>query len=310
MTDPTSDYSAARGTTDFSPASTRATLEVACRAVGLSATDASLIRLGENALYRLTDQPIVVRIARTMDYWRQVRNEVEVAEWLKDMEYPAARVTGPSAQPIAVDGHPVTFWDFIPGRSAVPDEVTMLANLLRRFHALSKPQAFELPPVVQIDNRLERRVKTAPAREADKAYLLAKFRELWTELDGLAFPLAESPVHGDAHIKNVMVVDGTAVLIDFEGVGWGPPEWDLSMTATEYVTAKWWTDGQYNAFVEEYGYDITTWDGFDILRQIQEIKMTTWLMQNVNHFPKIANEFAARMRTIRTGKANEPWRPY
>lgn len=309
MTDPTNGYSAARGAPDFSPGSTRATLEAACRAVGLSAADASLIRLGENALYRLEHQPIVVRIARTMDYWHQVRNEVEVAEWLDGMEYPAARVTGPPGQPIAIDGHPVTFWKFIPGRSALPDEVGVLANLLHRFHALPKPQSFELPRI-QINNRVERRLETAPVQEVDKSYLLAKFRELRTALDTLDFPLAESPVHGDAHIKNIMVVDETAILIDFEGVGWGHPEWDLSMTATEYATAKWWTDRQYKTFAEEYGYDITTWDGFDILRQIQEIKMTTWLMQNVSHSSNIAHEFATRMLTIRTGKTSDPWRPY
>src|SRR5437764_12312625 len=83
--------SSAAGAADgFSPEVTRTTLEAACRQVGFNPTSAALIRLGENALYRLTSEPVVVRIARTMDYWHQVQNEVSVAKWLSDVEYPAA----------------------------------------------------------------------------------------------------------------------------------------------------------------------------------------------------------------------------
>jgi thiamine kinase-like enzyme len=40
-------------------------------------------------------------------------------------------------------------------------------------------------------------------------------------------------------------VDGSVVLIDFERSAWGQPEWDLAMTATEHVTAGWWTGAEY-----------------------------------------------------------------
>lgn len=84
------------------------------------------------------------------------------------------------------------------------------------------------------------------------------------------------------------------------------------MTATEYQTAGWWTDSQYAQFVEAYGYDVTSWnDGFPILRAAHEMKMTTWLMQNVNESSEIATECEQRMRTIR-GQADGPerWRPF
>ena len=88
------------------------------------------------------------------------------------------------------------------------------------------------------------------------------------------------------------------------------PEWDISMTATEYLTAGWWTDAEYGSFAEAYGYDVTSWaDGFRVLRAVHEIKMTTWLMQNVNESPDIAREYETRMQTIR-GLGKPRWRPF
>lgn len=57
----------------------------------------------------------------------------------------------------------------------------------------------------------------------------------------MRFPLPEGPVHGDAHVQNLIITAGGPVFIDFERFAWGHPEWDLSMTATEYQTAGWWT---------------------------------------------------------------------
>ncbi|MBL7498758.1 aminoglycoside phosphotransferase family protein [Frankia sp. CNm7] len=117
----------------------------------------------------------------------------------------------------------------------------------------------------------------------------------------LDFALALGPIHGDAHVANLMVAEGGPVLIDFERFGWGQPEWDLAMTATEYRTAGWWTDAQYRAFVDAYGFDVTDWSGFEVLRRVHEIRMTTWIMQNVHLPSEIAAEYERRMITLRTG---------
>jgi hypothetical protein len=107
-----------------------------------------------------------------------------------------------------------------------------------------------------------------------------------------------------------MIRDNHPVFIDLERFAWGQPEWDISMTATEYQTAGWWTDPEYEDFTEAYGYDVTSWtEGFPVLRAVHEIKMTTWLMQNVNESADIAREYEARMQTIR-GKPGPPWRPF
>ncbi|WP_422647204.1 phosphotransferase family protein [Actinoalloteichus caeruleus] len=297
-------------TEDFSSASTWRILADAGRRAHFDGAGATLLRLGENALYRLVSEPVVVRIARTMDYWEQVQNEVAVARWLADMAYPAARLDE-RTQPLDVSGHPVTFWQFIGGRDAGPGDVSHLARLLRGFHQLQKPVKFDLHPYT-FGTRIARRLETAPISDSDKVYLRDKFRDLTEAVEYLTFPLPVSAVHGDAHIKNVMISqDGDEpLLIDFENTGWGHPEWDLAVTATEYVSGRLWTDDQYGAFVDAYGYDITTWSGFEVLKQIQEIKMTTWLSQNINESRAVAEEFSLRMRTIRTGLASAPWQGY
>jgi aminoglycoside phosphotransferase (APT) family kinase protein len=213
------------------------------------------------------------------------------------------------AQPIEVSGHPVTFWQFIEGRNGSLSDIARLGALLRRLHKMPRPAAFELPGE-DILGRVRRRIDSAPVSSADKDFLLGRFHELTAEVSGLRYPLAAAPTHGDAHVQNLMICGDQPTLIDFERFAWGHPEWDISMTATEYRTAGWWTDAEYGSFVDSYGYDVTSWtEGFPVLRAVHEIKMTTWLMQNVDESPEIAREYETRMRTIR-GEGAPPWQPF
>ncbi len=296
------------GSVAFGSESTRDVLRVACAQAGFSCADAELLRLGENALYRLARLGVVVRIARTMTYWEDVKKEVAVAGWLSGHGFPAAQLFD-VPQPIAADGHPVTFWHYIAGRPGARSDIWNLGELLQRLHVTPVPAGFALP-FENILGRVRRRVAIAPVPDADKSFLLNRCEDLDREVRKLEFPLSPAPTHGDAHIKNLMVRDGTTLLIDFERFSWGQPEWDLAVTATEYMTAGWWTDREYERFVEGYGYDVLSWNGFGVLRSAHEIKMTTWLMQNVGESAEIADEYTARMRTIRDGERGRSWRPF
>lgn len=297
-----------RAVSKFSGDVTMAVLGLACRRAGLDPDGAKLLRLGENAIYRLRELPAVVRIARNMDHWAAATKEVAVAEWLSKHDVPAAR-TWAVGQPLGVDGHPATFWHYIDGRRGGPRDVRTLGELLRRVHSLPPPDTFDLPREAVLE-RVQPRIERAPIPPADRVFLLDLLGELSSAIAELRYPLPPCVTHGDAHVQNLMVTEDGVVLIDFERVAWGQPEWDLGMTATEYVTAGWWSDEQYAAFVESYGFDVTSWDGFDTARRVHEIKMTTWLMQNVNESPEIAEEYERRMLTIRDGRRDVPWRPF
>lgn len=266
------------------------------------------MRLGENALFHLPKSDVVVRIARSMDYWKDAEKEVDVSRWLAGNDFPAARICDVS-QPIQAEDHPVTFWHFITGRPGERQDIATLGDVLRRLHEMPAPSTFTLPPEDILDRVLPR-LERAEIPEVDKSFLLSRLSELRSEVSRLRYPLAPAPTHGDAHNENLMFCDEQPLLIDFERFSWGQPEWDLAMTATEHLTAKWWTEDEYRQFTEAYGYDITSWvEGFDVLRAVHELKMTTWLMQNVAESPEIAEEYQLRMRTLR-GESSVGWSPF
>jgi hypothetical protein len=266
------------------------------------------MRLGENALFHLPSAAVVVRIARTMSYWDDATKEVDVAGWLAGVGFPAAEIYD-VPQPVEADDHPVTFWRFIPGRPGNRGDIGNLGSVLRSLHSLEPPKSFKLP-AEEILGRVQPRIERSPIPPNDKEFLLGRLEQLRADIEVLKFPLAPAPTHGDAHNENLMVQESRTLLIDFERFAWGQPEWDLSMTATEYLSAKWWSAQEYQQFSESYGFDVTTWtDGFDTLKSVHELKMTTWLMQNVAESQDIADEYQVRMRTLR-GEQSKGWRPF
>jgi aminoglycoside phosphotransferase (APT) family kinase protein len=293
----------------FGSAVAWAAAEVACEAAGLDATRAQLIRLGENALFHLPGPKVVVRVARSMAYWDDAGREVAVARWLAGQDFPAARAYADVAQPTEAAGRPVTFWEFIDGRNGNRGDIAVLAELLSRLHRLPRPGGFTLPPDDPL-GRVGRRLEAASVTVPDREFLAARLEAVQAELSGLRFPLPEGPVHGDAHVQNLMVTADGPVVIDFERFAWGHPEWDVSMTATEYQTAGWWTPEEYASFVAAYGFDVTTWDGYPALRAAHELKMTSWLAQNVAESREVADEVTVRMATLRGQVRPGHWRPF
>lgn len=73
-------------------------LHTASAAAGLNSTDAKVIRLAENAIYRLRDG-VVARIARTGQDSAAAK-EVNVARWLEDSGVPAVRALREIDQPV------------------------------------------------------------------------------------------------------------------------------------------------------------------------------------------------------------------
>lgn len=291
----------------FLPETVDEVMDRACRTVGLDPANAVMLRLGENMLYQLTSAPAVVRIARNMKHWDDAEKEVAVANWLSDQRFPAVQTYGTAHQPIEINGHPITFWRFISGRSADIAEAGILGQLLRRLHRLERPAELELP-AVQAFGHVSARLEAAPIPEADADFLRHRVLELEQELDSLTFELPGAALHGDAHVKNVMIADnGQAVLIDLEAFAFGAAEWDLAKTAAE-TSMGMLAERDYSAFVDGYGYDVTTWSGWPVMQAIQQVKMISWLAQNVEHSAHLRSEYEKRITTIRTGVLTERWR--
>ena len=292
----------------FTEANAARALTEACKQTHLEATSTELLRLGENALYTLPKEGLVVRIARSVDLRERVQRELDVARWLARLGFPATRVAERVRQPVEVRGRLVTFWELV---HLDPDTVASLDDLgrmLRDLHNLPSPP-FTLPRFDPFSVVTRRLAAPGMADPADVVFLRALHEQLVGTYASLRFPRDFGLIHGDAHRGNLLVCSDGVLLSDFEVVAFGPRVWDLTVTALAQdrfgVSSE-----EYQSFVKAYGYDVTEWDGYEALRTVRELTMTTWLMQNVGESQRIADEFRVRVSSLREGEHERRWRAF
>ncbi|TKA00195.1 aminoglycoside phosphotransferase family protein [Actinacidiphila oryziradicis] len=273
--------------------------------MGVNPGQAELLRLGENAIYALPSEDIVVRVARsdTKDIEEKVAKELAVSRWLASQGFPAVRIRDDIPQPVRAEGRLVTFWEYVPPSPKDPD-LTDLASLLRAFHELPEPDfaVAVLDPFPIMRRRLARADGVDPGHveflsdACDRTE--SAFRAIVEDKQG-------GLIHGDAHRGNLLAGDGQVLLIDYEAVAVGPRAWDLIPTATA-VDRFGLPRTEYAEFCRIYGRDVTDWDGYETLRTVRELGMTTWLMQNAQS-GKPAVEFALRMQSLREEDLGRRW---
>lgn len=279
-------------------------LAEACTLAGFSSDGAELLRLGENAIYRLASAPVVIRIARSADRLARVEKELCVARWLAAAGVPAVRVEEEIDQPLLVDGHPVSFWHAVAGGNLEPTQAD-LARLLASFHALQDCPC-DLPRFDPFGPSAARLAKASGVATMDLEFLRALWADLTERFADLTFALPAGPIHGDAHTGNLLVDRGNVVLSDFESSAIGPREWDLLPTAIA-VERYGLAEVRYQRFAVTYGFDVRSWPGYPVLREIRELTMTTWIMQNIGESPATADEFARRVGSLRDRDFERAW---
>ncbi len=279
-----------------------AVLAEACRVVGLDAAGAELIRAGENTLYRLPGG-VVARVTRKGQVAAAAK-EVRVSRWLTSLGVPVVEALTDIRQPIEVDGRAVTFWrELPPHRSGT---VAELAELLRQLHGLPAPD-FELPllaPFVRLRERIEEEAWLA---ESDRRWLLDRLADLTQEYAELPSGLPWCAVHGDAWGGNVAVTNDGPVLLDLERFAHGPPEWDLTSIAVNYTTFGYVSAEEWTGFCKHYGRDVTAWAGFEVLRDIRELRKVTFAVQMAKQRSDLAEQARYRLACIRGEHGSRPW---
>jgi aminoglycoside phosphotransferase (APT) family kinase protein len=298
---------AGSSTGPFDEHSARTALEEACSVLGLNAGGAELIRLGENAVFRLRSQDIIARVGRSAAKAPAVERQLWVARWLAANEVPAIRPVD-VAQPVIVRERVVAFWE------SADDGVrygstAQLGRILRHLHALPRPEATQLPALTPFVTARSR-IAVVPVSKSDRLFLAQRADELEAAVKSLQFTSPDVVLHGDANVGN-LILDrhDRAVLSDLDSFCIGPREWDLALTALFYARFGWHTRDEYDAFVSAYGYDVLQWDGFDVLANVRELLMVAWLAQNA-HDEQAAEELAKRLETMRSGGARTSWQPF
>ena len=282
----------------------RALLATAASGAGVDPGAAELIRLGENAVFRLPGA-VVARVSREGQV-PAARHEVEVARWLEEQGVPAVRVAPGHEDVVEVSGHAVSFWAELPPHR--PADFPQIAGALRRLHALTSTGAGlrlrPLEPLVRVEERL---LGSALLSDEELTFLLARLDDLRERFVALPPGLPSSPVHGDAWSGNVVATDtGEVVLLDLERFSQGPPEWDLVSTAVRFTSYGTMTRRQYEGFRRAYGgYDVLEWAGFETLRDVRELRVVTYALQLAAEDPSLAEQARLRVKCLRAG--DRPW---
>jgi aminoglycoside phosphotransferase (APT) family kinase protein len=283
-----------------------AALAETCALLGYDATGATLLRFTNNAVYALADAPVVVRIVGSRALRHRVRTVVRVAEHFARHDVPAIRLLPDVEQPLHLGEHLVTVWQKVPatGREATAAD---LAALLLRVHALPPPDGLTTwSPMDAVRARVGDAEELA---DRDRQLLLNRCDVLEMALGQLNFALPRGLVHGDAHPGNVLVGPGGPVLCDFDSSCIGPPEWDLTPLA---VGRERFGDpaGRYQALVDGYGFDVTSWAGFPVLRAVRELKLTTSVLPILRSHPNVREELHRRLDDLRGGRTDNRWHRY
>lgn len=293
----------------LSEAQTRALLQQACAATGLSADGARLLRLGSNAVYRLA-APVVARIARPDADPETARRTVAVARWLQAADYPAVRAIDVD-QPVMIDGHAVTFWEAISHDGDEYATIVQVAEVIAQLHKLTAPESLYLPKLEPFENAGHRIADSEWLSSDDREYMTSELARLQGEYAQLDFALPPGVIHGDANIGNVLCDErGNPVVIDLDGFAIGPREWDLIQTALYFDHYDWHTRGEYRTFTSAYGYDIMQWPGYPVLASVREFILVTWIIQKAAESEKTSGEARKRVDALKNGASRKNWLPF
>lgn len=220
----------ARGSTDHGALA--AAVAVA-RAHGLRADDAVILRDQLNVLVHLRPAPVVARVAGTIARVRPgvawQRREIAIAAHLADAGAP---VVAPSAElppgPHEHDGRVLSFWTYAQDTGEPADPVAA-GEGLRYCHEVLHTYSGSLPVLTGV-TEAEALLATLAAEEqldgVTAARLLARIEELHATLGSLRSPV--QPLHGDAHLNNVIDTPAGPLWNDWEDTCLGPLGWDAA----------------------------------------------------------------------------------
>lgn len=277
-----------------------------CTEVGLDSSGARLLRFVSNSVFLLRDVPVVVRIVPSPSLAYRAVNVVNAARWLAEHDIPAVRLLPGVEQPVRAGEHLATLWEAVP-ETGPPPSGHDLGVLLRKIHALPVPSRFRAwDPMAE----LRRSIRDADGLATDdQRFLQQRVEDIQCRLADLRFQLPTSVVHGDAHLGNLISGPHGPVLCDLDSLCVGPPEWDLTPAAVGWKRMGH-SAQSYQQLADSYGFDVTQWSGFGVLRDLRELRITAGAAPILRTKPAIEAELHRRLRSMRSGDVTAQWTPY
>ena len=295
----------------FDDAQLRRGLAAIAEAADFDPTGAQLIKVTNNAVWRLATTPTVVRLATTPALLHRTPTVIAAARWLAAHHVPAVRLTD-LPQPTTATDNTGFVWTATTWHAETPTDAAPtgrdLGQLIRTVHSLPPP-ADPLPAWKPLED-IRRRLTDAEALpDKDRAVLNRLIDELDRDLPHVRYALPPGPIHGDAHLGNLIPTATDSVLLcDFDSAATGPREVDLVPTAVGRLRFRHPPQIQED-LVDAYGFDVTSWSGWPVLRRLRELKLATSTLPLLASQPAIAARWRQRMTSIRDGDERS-WQPH
>jgi hypothetical protein len=203
------------------------------RAHGLRVTDPVILRDHLNVHVHLRPAPVVARVAGTIARVRRgttwQRRAIAVAGHLARAGAP---VVAPSAElppgPFEHEGRALSFWDYVPVTGEPADPVAA-GEAVRECHEALRSFNGSLPVLSGVTEAEALLMRLAAEEALDRetaTKLLHRIEDLRAALGSLRSPV--QPLHGDAHLDNVLSPPSGPLWNDWEDTCLGPKGWDAA----------------------------------------------------------------------------------
>lgn len=271
---------------------------VAARA-GLGDTQPRVLKLAHHTTVHLAPTAIVARIqpgGRSRESIAKLERELAVAAWLAARDAPTVRPASKiSAGPFYENGCAITLWQFVDGRPAESDEdAVAAARALKFVHQALDAMAVGLPSFTlafeSCEDILFDASKAPRLGRGDRDFLQEIYREFRAELD--RHELRCRPLHGDAHLGNVLVTGSGVLWMDLDDVCTGPLEWDVAC-----LPPRAWPE-----FPEHDG------DLLPLLAAFRSLCVTAWCWADFDRAPDIREAATYHLDQLRWRFAGSPRR--
>ncbi|MFE3757914.1 phosphotransferase [Nocardia tengchongensis] len=295
-----------------------AALQAACATRGIDCAGAQLIHHSSNAVYVLPGSAAVARVSTKEASGHQAIRSSKVTRWLSETHQFGAMAPLPGVEPVQLDeSTAVGFWVYYPQPSekAAPTS-RELGTLLRSLHALPAPPPIELDtwtPLESLHATLLDDDTASALDDPERSWLLDRIAEIRHEIADLEWALEPGLIHGDAWAGNLLWDTTThpnrAILGDWDWVCIGPREVDLIPTwhaSIRYGRDRGWVEN----FITAYGFDLTTWPGYDTLMEMRDLVQVSGPLRRARTSPAHAARLHQRVTDIRAGNRTAPWTSY
>ncbi|MGH3936924.1 MAG: phosphotransferase enzyme family protein [Pseudonocardiaceae bacterium] len=283
-------------------------LSAVCDALGLDASGARMLRSRSNAVFHLPAESVVVRLSSATP-----TNEARaalVASLTRRIAAHGGPALAPTShpQPVREAGTVATLWPYLPS-TGIP-RARDLAGAVRELHHLGAqpPPLPEHQPLARLHEALDLdNARDQPALPTDtREWLLAHATRLQHAYDTTATPLGRGLIHADVQPDNLLQdSDGRWLLIDWDRASHGPRELDLVFAVPDHFHDP---DTERTEFSVVYGYDITSWTGWTLIRDLSELHSLAGYIRRAATNPAARDEFHRRVDSLVTDDRSVVWR--